>query len=466
VPAIGVKKAVRACCPPVLRPALARIRASEVGYRLAKGAFWSIAGAVISQGLILAASVLVARILGKTGYGELGIVQSTVGMFGAFAGFGLGLTATKYVAEFRRRDPDRAGRIVSFSWLVAVVAGGLMALSLFVFASWLAEHTLNAPHLASVLRVGALILFINALNGAQTGALAGFEAFRTIAYVNLFVGLISFPVLISGAYFGGLTGSVWALAVNLGVNWVLNHLALRKEARRYGVPLTFHSCGREVSVLWRFSVPAMLAGCMVGPVNWICGALLVNQPDGFGEMGILSAANQWYTILLFLPSVIGQVVLPVLSERLGQKETGQSRRLLLLAMKMNALLVLPVVIIASLASLHIMSLYGEDFISGWSTLIVVLMTAGITTIQNPVGQIITASGRMWIGFAMNLGWALVFVAGTWVLIAHGSLGLASARMVAYILHSLWVFAFAYHLLTSAKAPSHGHTCGALSLEGL
>ena len=228
-------------------PTLARIEASKIGYRLAKGAFWSMAGAVISRGLMLAAWVLVARMLGKTGYGELGMIQSTVGMFGVFAGFGLGLTATKHVAEFYRNDPERTGRIIGLSGLVAMGTGGLMAMGLFIFAPWLAEHTINAPHLAGVLRIGALILFINALNGAQTGALSGFEAFKTIAYVNLLVGLISFPVLAGGAYFGGLTGAVWALAINLGVNWLFNHLALRKEAHRYGVSLTFRKCSTRIA---------------------------------------------------------------------------------------------------------------------------------------------------------------------------------------------------------------------------
>jgi len=57
--------------------------------------FWSMAGAVISRGLMLVASIFVARMLGKTGFGELGMIQSTVGMFGVFAGFGLGLNCNK-----------------------------------------------------------------------------------------------------------------------------------------------------------------------------------------------------------------------------------------------------------------------------------------------------------------------------------------------------------------------------------
>lgn len=390
---------------------------------------------------MLAASVLVARLLGKTVFGELGMVQSTVGMFGVFAGFGLGLTATKYVAEFRNSDPVRAGNIIGLSSLVAAASGGLMASALFLSAPWLAEHAINAPHLKGVLQISALVLLINALNGAQTGALAGFEAFKTIAHVNIVVGLVSFPVLIAGAYFGGLAGAVWALAINLGVNWLLNHLAVRKEARRYSIRSSFRKCGRELGILWRFSLPAVLASTVVGPVNWACGALLVNQPNGYEEMGIFNAANQWFSLLLFLPGIIGGVVLPVLSDHLGQKNTTQSMKTIALTMKMNLLLVAPVIVIASVASPNIMNFYGNGFDEGWPTLFVVLLTAGLVATNIPVGQILAASGRMWIGFVLNACWALAFILGTILLNDYGSFGLASARGIAYLLHTILVFCF-------------------------
>ena len=109
---IDIKKAVYTCCPDFLHPLLNRVEDSEIGYRLAKGVFWSMAGAVISRGLGIVSSVVVARTLGKVGFGELGIIHSTVMMFQLFAGFGLGLTATKYVAEYRGTDPQKAGRII------------------------------------------------------------------------------------------------------------------------------------------------------------------------------------------------------------------------------------------------------------------------------------------------------------------------------------------------------------------
>jgi len=84
--------------------------------RFVVGAFWSVAGALISRGFLLAASVVCAWFLGKEGFGALGMIQSTTGMLGVLAGLGLGITATKYVSELRRLDPLRARQSVPPGW--------------------------------------------------------------------------------------------------------------------------------------------------------------------------------------------------------------------------------------------------------------------------------------------------------------------------------------------------------------
>ena len=62
---------------------------------MARGMFWSVAGALSSRVVGLLASIIVARILGKSGFGELGFVQSTTNMYMTFAQFGLGMTVTR-----------------------------------------------------------------------------------------------------------------------------------------------------------------------------------------------------------------------------------------------------------------------------------------------------------------------------------------------------------------------------------
>ena len=62
---------------------------------------------------------------------------------------------------------------------------------------------------------------------------------------------------------------------------------------------------------------------------------------------------------------------------------------------------------------------------------------------------IVATGRMWIGVAMNGGWALILVLTTIALLGFGAAGLAGARLLSYAVHAIWVVAFA-HLYVRKK----------------
>jgi O-antigen/teichoic acid export membrane protein len=443
--------------PSFLKAQAKRIRESPLGYRLARGAVWSAAGGLVARSLSILSSVVIARILSKVGFGELGIIYSTLALFQLFAGFGLGVTATKYVAEYRHSDPVKAGRIIGMAWLVTVATGATCALLLVLLAPWLAEHTLAAPHLSGPLRIMAITLFITALNSAQAGALSGFEAFRTIAGLNLVAGVFSLPILVTGVLLGGLEGAVWAMAVSGAGTWLIFHMAVRREARRFQVPLRFAGSLRELPLLWRFSMPAVLSGMMVTPVNWACNALLVNQPGGYAEMGVLNAANQWFNALLFVPNIAGSVILPILSERLASRNTQDCGRLLRLSIRASAWAVTPMVALGCLLSTVIMRTYGEGFAPGWPTLVVTLITAGLLSVQTPLGHVLTASGRMWLAFWMNTGWAVGFLCLCLLLVKHGSLGIASARLGAYVLHATWTFTFAFLYLRGARNDLHAST---------
>jgi O-antigen/teichoic acid export membrane protein len=422
------------------------LEGSPLRLRLASGAFWSLAGTLTARTLALGVSVFVARILGRTAYGEFGTFQATVGMFASFAAFGLGLTATKYVGELRLRDPVRAGRIIGLSIRVAWASGTTMTVVLFFIAPWLASHALSAPQLTEILRIGSLLLLVGAIDGAQSGALAGFEAFRRLALVNFITGALSLPLVVGGAWFLGLKGAVLGLLTSQTLNCLLSHRALRAEAMALGVRTHWSKEHEGLRVLWDFSVPALVSGLLVAPVYWACTAMLVNQPDGYAQMGLFTAANQWFGALLFLPNVLGQAALPVFSERSRDLDRPTLRRLVRLYIGLNVVVVLPLILLGIAASRYIMQLYGAGFREGWLTLSAVLITAGFVALQTPVGHLIVALDRMWLGTAMNLGWAVSFVVMAWLFVPFGALGLAGARLAAYALHAIWTSAFALSFL--------------------
>jgi O-antigen/teichoic acid export membrane protein len=182
---------------------------------------------------------------------------------------------------------------------------------------------------------------------------------------------------------------------------------------------------------------------LAAPVYWLCNAMLVNQPNGYAEMGILNAVNQWFYAVLFLPSALVSNAMPILSERLAVDDRSGSRQALALSLKLTVVVVLPVVLLGCLGSRYIMGIYGSAFTGHWPTLLVALATGGVLAIQIPIGQIVIASGQMWLLTGMQILWALILCGTTWALLPFGALGLVSARLLAYVIHTCLTSAFVW-----------------------
>jgi O-antigen/teichoic acid export membrane protein len=416
--------------------------AGSLRARFALGVFWSLAGAVVSRGFLLAAAVVCARFLGREGFGALGMIQSTAGMFGIFAGLGLGLTATKYVSEFRRQDPMRAGRILALSASVAFVSGSIITVLMILLAPYLAQHVLATPQLAAPLMIGSGLAFFGAINGAQTGALAGFEAFKTIARVNIFAGVASFPLIVLGVWRGGLQGAIWGSVAALGINWALNNRALRRVCANANISYQFASCHRELNILHRFSLPAFLASIAVGPAIWACNALLVRKPQGLAELGIYTAADKWRLLILFVPTSVFAMVLPLLSNLHGEGDGAGFQKVFRANLQLNAgLALLAALLIAALAS-PIMTVYGNSFRGGRTVLIVLAFSAFPEVLNSTLGQRLIAAHRMWWQFAFAMLFVAVLLGFAYVLIPKwGALGLATSYGLAYAATSLGLLLF-------------------------
>ena len=426
---------------------------SPLAVRLIHGSLWSIGGSMAARVLALLAAVFVARMLGKATYGELGMVQSTIGMFGALAGFGMGTASSKFVAEFRHTDPTRAGRVVALSSIVSWGSGLALAALLFVLAPHLAGGSLASPGLAPYIQLSALLLLLNTVSGAQIGVLCGFEAFRSVSWVNGLVGVLGLPLIVGGALLFQLWGVVWGLILAQGVGCLASIYIMRREAARLHIPISSWSqAAPELSLVWQFALPATLGCLLVNPVMWACTAMLAVQPHGWEHVGALNATNQWFGALLWLPYLIAQSVMPVLSERIGAHDRVRSAKIVVAALKITAGVTLPLVIVGSLFARYIMGAYGAEFVGDWPVLVVALMTSAVVAMQVPVGNLVAATGRMWEGFGMNLLWAIVFLIGTWFALDWGVLGLVSAQLVAYLAQGVWGGAFTLlWVRSSAKA---------------
>jgi len=417
------------------------LRGDSIKSRLAKGVLWSVLGAGVSQALAFAASIVAARILGRTGFGELGMIQSTVGMFGVFAGAGLGMTATKHVAEFRGKDPLKAGRLIGMLSAAAFVSAGFIALLAFIVAPCLAGRVMQAPQLASAMRIGCVLLFLNALNGAQLGALGGLEAFRTMAVTSLYKGLLNFPCVVCGVVLWGLSGALWGSVVAAFLGWLINHRALATETRLALVPVSYRAHAEEIPVLWRFSLPAVVTSAMFSPVDWVLNTLLVQQPNGYAELGLFNAARQWQAIILYLPGMLSQASLPLLANLWGEGKSRQYRRLLVansaLLTAVAAGVALPVAILSS----HVMKAYGSGFAEGRLALVLTCATSVLMASNVVVGQALWACGATRTAILMAALRAALLVVAFVLLRSQGASGLACAYLLTYVVQTAYLIPY-------------------------
>jgi hypothetical protein len=75
-------------------------------------------------------------------------------------------------------------------------------------------------------------------------------------------------------------------------------------------------------------------------------------------------------------------------------------------------------------------------------LVVTVLTAGILAVQSPPVQAITAAGRMWAVFFTYVSYGMLSLGITYLLASWGAMGLATARLAAYIVNAIWVWWFA------------------------
>lgn len=429
----------------------ATIKTSPLARRFLGGAAWSIIGAVGSSGITLIMWMLVARILGKETYGQFIVVQSTLGMVGVFAGFGIGMAATRYAAELRASDPTRLGHILILGERSIVVFGVLASVGLAASASSLAEKVLNAPVLAAPLSIAAVIVFFSALDGYQKSVLIGLESMRAFATGSIAAVCMGFPIILVGASKFGLFGAVIGLSVASLIQAGVSRCQMTRELKKLGVIRHAIGSAGEWQVLWRFALPAFLSGALVGPVHWVAQAILANTPRGYAELAVLGIAMQWFNLILFVPGSAGRAVLPIVTDYVTKGDPISSRKIIRYAMLANALVAVPLATMVCFLSPYIMGMYGQGYDSDSHALVLAVTTAALAAIQAPIGNLLVAKARMWLGSTMNLGWAFVYLGLTLVLAQYGAIGVLLALAAGYICHTAWQGYFAVNALRQPHA---------------
>lgn len=413
--------------------------------RYGKGISYNFIGTIFNQGSTFLVNVITANLLGRTVFGKYAMIQNTLLSFSVIAQLATGYTASKYVAEFRTINKERAGRILGTLFVVSAFMACLGAALLFGGANWLTHNVLNAPDLTVCLMIGAGMLIFSIMNGYLMGALSGLESYQALAKALVISGISYAVICPFFTWMWNLEGAIQGLLISAMIQWVVLGIALKGESNKQNIIIYFNGMKREYEIILKFALPGAISGFTSIPAIWLGNTFLARQTNGFSQLAIYSAAYNLMALVLFLPSIVNNVGMSLINNHTGLGEASDYRKIFFLNLFVTAAIVSIGLLILLFLGPKMMALFGKNFNDGQMVLFILLSATIPEALTIALNQIVQSQAKMWLAiFVINVprDSAIIFLAYIFTSY-YGVLGLAmaylSGRMLALILMGVLVW---------------------------
>jgi O-antigen/teichoic acid export membrane protein len=251
------------------------VLASRVGEKF-KLEFIGRLAAVASGGILM---IALARLLTRNGYGLLFLAISILSILSTFTRFGFAKSTSRYLAEFKEKDPSQIPHVIRFGLLLTSVAIFIVSIFLALGHRTIA-HTVGDEGLAPFLLTGTLFIAFETLVKFARLILQGVEDISSSALVLisnrglrtvLAIGL----VLVGFGALGALMGYIIAAMVTamLSLTYIFNEYyqaygagdiekGLKKRIAEYSLPLVASNAARTIDD----RIDILLVGFFLNPI--------------------------------------------------------------------------------------------------------------------------------------------------------------------------------------------------------
>ncbi len=262
-----------------------------------------------------------------------------------------------------------------------------------------------------------------------------------IAVINIIHSIISFPLLIFGAHYFGIYGTIWAFALSYIIICLLSYFALRSVFKLHKVIIDYKNAWKEKAILFSYSFPAFLSGIMVVPIKWIADSFLVSG-SGFSEMGMFTAALTINNIILIGSGMLSDPLIAIMAKNNNKNPDSKLSRLnIVLPWAIGIFVCTPFIIFPESGGL----LFGKEYSnkSFELTFIFVLLFTIILMFKQGLGRIIAVYDLQWWGFVSNLIWGIILLSSFLLFKKQNAISLAISYLVAFILNTIIILPIYY-----------------------
>jgi O-antigen/teichoic acid export membrane protein len=304
---------------------LALVHPATALSRFRNDTLWSLAGNVVMQSLSFCATLMIARLLTKQEFGQYAVFLSSVALLGTLAGLGLGVAITTTAASLRKAAPrELAHKLAAAYWIGAIVTVGLSAVVIFAWALT-GDGLLQTKFTPLFAALAVATLAVNTASMLQGAELSGYQSFRALAFAQGMRGMALLPLCVAAAVVFGLPGVITAAAAATGAGVLVQALMLSSERRRRAIVVPLRPKRSDMAAMLSCSAPAFFLNVFNVAGNWGGNVVVaLSGAAGLAAVAEYGAAGQVHNILLFLPNIVGQVLMPTIANiKTTQRREGR-----------------------------------------------------------------------------------------------------------------------------------------------
>lgn len=342
-----------------------------------KGFIWNTVERLFANGINFLFTIILARLLSPDDYGIIAMPAIFLALAQVLIDSGFAN------ALIRKQDLDDKDLSTAFYFNIFV---GVISYIILFLSSPLIASFFKTPILSQLLKVTALVVFLNSLGIVQQALMTKRMDFKTQAIITMVSTLISGVGGVWMAYNGY---GVWSLVFQQVSAALFRVVLLWIFGKWHPLWIWSHE---SFQYLWNFGSKVVIIGFLDSIYDNVY-AFVIGKVYNAKDLGNYTRAQQFADLpIKNLNGIIQRVTLPLLSEI--QDDNARLSVIYLKLIRLTSLLIIPLMfVLAAMASPLILALLGDEWI-GCVVLFQILCVAKIWTPFNAINiNLLQVKGR-------------------------------------------------------------------------
>lgn len=405
---------------------------------VAKGSFWSIAGAILFKLSSFFYVILIARAASPDDVGIFYLALGIVSLVSVFSDFGMPASLQRYVPFFEGKGEKRKiADALSGGYLVSGGVALISTITLWFLADPISVFYDNLA-LADALRFLSGFVFLDCLFRINTTYLQGRGDIKSMQAVTNIQNLLKLllTLLFFQVYGASITTLTGAFVLSMLMAWLFSLPFMKRGLA--DIPISFAAPDTN---LLKELIPFGFMMTLLGSI-WVVifstDKLLMGYflPSDYAaeRIAIYSMAGNLAFVLTMLSTALDVAFLPIISRAVGKNQPQHIRSTTSTVQRWALLITIPAAIVMILFAAEILDvLYGEIYSAGAMVMAILVFAFLIKSVLSTLSQVLAAMRLVFLELKIALVVAAINIVLNILLIpTYGIEGAAIATLAGFV----------------------------------